>query len=65
MLVTISAAQTTALAEPLALRSLGGEKGPGSIKSARINEAVQQTRPPDAKLRPALRAWPQFGAGCG
>jgi hypothetical protein len=20
---------------------------------------------PDAKLRPALRAWPQFGVGCG
>ncbi|ESQ15484.1 MAG: hypothetical protein N838_29135 [Thiohalocapsa sp. PB-PSB1] len=26
---------------------------------------AQQTRKPDAKLRPALRAWPQFGAGCG
>jgi hypothetical protein len=26
---------------------------------------AQQVHQPDAKLRPALRAWPQFAAGCG
>jgi hypothetical protein len=30
-----------------------------------MTEIAQQARLPDAKLRPALRAWPQFGAGCG
>ena len=32
---------------------------------AKMNEIAQQIRKPDAKLRPALRAWPQIGAGCG
>ena len=27
-------------------------------------DSAQRVRQPDAKLRPALRAWPQFGAGC-
>ncbi|ESQ17278.1 MAG: hypothetical protein N838_03915 [Thiohalocapsa sp. PB-PSB1] len=30
-----------------------------------MNEIAQQIRQPDAKLRRALRASPQFGAGCG
>ncbi|ESQ12366.1 MAG: hypothetical protein N838_34670 [Thiohalocapsa sp. PB-PSB1] len=30
-----------------------------------MDKIAQQLRQPDAKLRPALRAWPQFGAGCG
>jgi hypothetical protein len=30
-----------------------------------INENAQQARQPDAKLRRAPRASPQFGAGCG
>jgi len=34
-------------------------------RSRRINVGAQQARQPDAKLQPALRAWPQFGAGCG
>jgi hypothetical protein len=28
-------------------------------------KSTEQIRQPDAKLRLALRAWPQFGAGCG
>jgi hypothetical protein len=28
-------------------------------------QIAEQTRQPDAKLRRALRASPQFGAGCG
>jgi hypothetical protein len=30
-----------------------------------MNETAQKARQPDAKLRRALRAPPQFGAGCG
>jgi hypothetical protein len=30
-----------------------------------MNEIAQQIRQPDVKLRRALRASPQFGAGCG
>jgi hypothetical protein len=29
------------------------------------DEHAQQTRQPDAKLRPSLSLRPQFGAGCG
>jgi hypothetical protein len=28
-----------------------------------MNDTAQRVRQPDAKLRPALRAWPQFGVG--
>jgi hypothetical protein len=34
------------------------------LRVSKISEC-QQARQPDAKLRRALRAPPQFGAGCG
>jgi hypothetical protein len=29
-----------------------------------MNETAHQVRKADAKPQPAIRAWPQFGAGC-
>ncbi|ESQ16682.1 MAG: hypothetical protein N838_25710 [Thiohalocapsa sp. PB-PSB1] len=48
------------------LQGKWSDKGPGSVAGALDQlENAQQTRQPDAKLRRALRASPQFGAGCG
>jgi hypothetical protein len=40
-------------------------KGQAQISPARINDIAQLARQPDARLRRALRASPQSGAGCG
>jgi hypothetical protein len=42
-----------------------GKRGQAQLWWAQKNEIAQLARQPDAKLRRALRASPQFGAGCG
>ena len=41
-----------------------GKRSQAQLWRAQMNEIAQPARRADAKLRLALRAWPQFGAGC-